>query len=169
MWSRWIRALRHESTASSRKHTATPTHSTSWSMITPTGTLTGVCLVCVRQKMRKGSEAMQNDYCVQGLVQQKHQQSNRCFPLSLCFCLFLSFSESCSSSDSGLGLVDQLLNSRQVRDAPNILILHVTSFPFALQTQYTRISPYNEIHWPSAFSNVRLKSACDTRFVFNIH
>ncbi|KAF3832454.1 hypothetical protein F7725_026119 [Dissostichus mawsoni] len=39
------------------------------------------------------------------------------------------------------------------RDAPNILILHVTSFPFALQTQYTRISPYNEIHWPSAFSN----------------
>uniref|UniRef100_A0A671VCJ6 Growth regulating estrogen receptor binding 1 n=1 Tax=Sparus aurata TaxID=8175 RepID=A0A671VCJ6_SPAAU len=62
-------------------------------------------------------------------------------------------SASCSSSDSGLGLVDQLLNSRQVRDAPNILILHVTSFPFALQTQYTRISPYNEIHWPSAFSN----------------
>nr|XP_020445501.1 LOW QUALITY PROTEIN: protein GREB1-like [Monopterus albus] len=56
-----------------------------------------------------------------------------------------------SSSDSGL--VDQLLNSQQVRDAPNILILHVTSFPFALQTQYTRISPYNEIHWPSAFSN----------------
>uniref|UniRef100_A0A3B4WAB6 Growth regulating estrogen receptor binding 1 n=1 Tax=Seriola lalandi dorsalis TaxID=1841481 RepID=A0A3B4WAB6_SERLL len=56
-------------------------------------------------------------------------------------------------SDSGVGLVDQLLNSRQVRDAPNILILHVTSFPFALQTQYTRISPYNEIHWPSAFSN----------------
>uniref|UniRef100_A0A3P8PKH5 Growth regulating estrogen receptor binding 1 n=1 Tax=Astatotilapia calliptera TaxID=8154 RepID=A0A3P8PKH5_ASTCA len=58
-----------------------------------------------------------------------------------------------SSSDSGLGLVDQLLNSRQVRDATNILILHVTSFPFALQTQCTRISPYNEIHWPSAFSN----------------
>ncbi|XP_029353746.1 protein GREB1 [Echeneis naucrates] len=57
------------------------------------------------------------------------------------------------SSDSNVGLVDQLLNSRQVRDAPNILILHVTSFPFALQTQYTRISPYNEIHWPSAFSN----------------
>lgn len=56
-----------------------------------------------------------------------------------------------------MGLVDQLLNSRQIRDAPNILILHVTSFPFALQTQYTRISPYNEIHWPSAFSNVRQK------------
>ncbi|KAJ0056662.1 hypothetical protein NL108_010607 [Boleophthalmus pectinirostris] len=58
-----------------------------------------------------------------------------------------------SGSDCGLGLVDQLINSRHVRDSPNILILHVTSFPFALQTQYTRISPYNEIHWPSAFSN----------------
>ncbi|XP_024911522.1 protein GREB1 isoform X2 [Cynoglossus semilaevis] len=62
-------------------------------------------------------------------------------------------SASYSSSDPGLGLVDQLLNSRQVTDAQNILILHVTSFPFALQTQHTRISPYNEIHWPSAFSN----------------
>uniref|UniRef100_A0A672R555 Protein GREB1-like n=1 Tax=Sinocyclocheilus grahami TaxID=75366 RepID=A0A672R555_SINGR len=35
----------------------------------------------------------------------------------------------------------------------NFLMLHVTSFPFTLQTQYTRISPYNEIHWPSGFNN----------------
>uniref|UniRef100_A0A3Q2GIE7 Growth regulating estrogen receptor binding 1 n=1 Tax=Cyprinodon variegatus TaxID=28743 RepID=A0A3Q2GIE7_CYPVA len=62
-------------------------------------------------------------------------------------------SMSYSCTDSSLGLVDRLLNSRQVKDATNILILHVTSFPFALQTQCTRISPYNEIHWPSAFSN----------------
>uniref|UniRef100_A0A672RHG1 Protein GREB1-like n=1 Tax=Sinocyclocheilus grahami TaxID=75366 RepID=A0A672RHG1_SINGR len=52
----------------------------------------------------------------------------------------------CSGGDSSLGLVDGLLNCRQIRDAPNILTLHVTSFPFTLQTQYTRISPYNEIH-----------------------
>uniref|UniRef100_A0A8C5B438 Growth regulating estrogen receptor binding 1 n=1 Tax=Gadus morhua TaxID=8049 RepID=A0A8C5B438_GADMO len=58
-----------------------------------------------------------------------------------------------TSVERGEGLVDQLLNSRQVTEAPNVLILHVTSFPFALQTQNTRISPYNEIHWPSAFSN----------------
>ncbi|KAM9408307.1 LOW QUALITY PROTEIN: protein GREB1 [Pholidichthys leucotaenia] len=58
-----------------------------------------------------------------------------------------------SSSDCGFGLVDRLLNSRHVTDATNILILHVTSFPFTLQTQCTRISPYNEIHWPSTFSN----------------
>uniref|UniRef100_A0A3Q3GQX1 Growth regulating estrogen receptor binding 1 n=1 Tax=Kryptolebias marmoratus TaxID=37003 RepID=A0A3Q3GQX1_KRYMA len=62
-------------------------------------------------------------------------------------------SSSCCSADSGVGLVDKLLNSRQVTEATNILILHVTSFPFALQTQCTRISPYNEINWPSAFSN----------------
>uniref|UniRef100_A0A671MR78 Protein GREB1-like n=1 Tax=Sinocyclocheilus anshuiensis TaxID=1608454 RepID=A0A671MR78_9TELE len=59
----------------------------------------------------------------------------------------------CSGGDSSLGLVDSLLNCRQIRDAPNILMLHVTSFPFTLQTQYTRISPYNEIHWPSGFNN----------------
>ncbi|XP_031684978.1 protein GREB1 isoform X2 [Oncorhynchus kisutch] len=58
-----------------------------------------------------------------------------------------------SGGDSGSGLVDSLLNSCQIKDANNILILHVTSFPFALQTQHTRISPYNEIHWPSAFNN----------------
>ncbi|XP_064860365.1 protein GREB1-like [Oncorhynchus nerka] len=58
-----------------------------------------------------------------------------------------------SGGDSGSGLVDSLLNSCQIRDANNILILHVTSFPFALQTQHTRISPYNEIHWPSASNN----------------
>ncbi|KAB5562529.1 hypothetical protein PHYPO_G00018820 [Pangasianodon hypophthalmus] len=54
---------------------------------------------------------------------------------------------------SSSGLVDSLLNCRHIQEAPNVLILHVTSFPFALQTQYTRISPYNEIHWPSAFNN----------------
>uniref|UniRef100_A0A8C2ENC0 Growth regulating estrogen receptor binding 1 n=1 Tax=Cyprinus carpio TaxID=7962 RepID=A0A8C2ENC0_CYPCA len=59
----------------------------------------------------------------------------------------------CSGGDSSLGLVDSLLNCRQIRDASNILTLHVTSFPFTLQTQYTRISPYNEIHWPSGFNN----------------
>ncbi|TRY59661.1 hypothetical protein DNTS_027402 [Danionella cerebrum] len=58
-----------------------------------------------------------------------------------------------SGGDPNLGLVDGLLNCRQIRDAPNILTLHVTSFPFTLQTQYTRVSPYNEIHWPSGFNN----------------
>lgn len=58
-------------------------------------------------------------------------------------------------SDPAVGLVDRLLNCREVKEAPNIVTLHVTSFPYALQTQYTRISPYNEIHWPSLYNNVR--------------
>ncbi|MBN3304332.1 GREB1 protein, partial [Amia calva] len=55
--------------------------------------------------------------------------------------------------DSYSGLVDELLNCREISEAPNILTLHVTSFPFGLQTQLTRISPYNEVHWPSAYNN----------------
>ncbi|KAJ7340918.1 hypothetical protein JRQ81_004205 [Phrynocephalus forsythii] len=56
-------------------------------------------------------------------------------------------------SDAAVGLVDRLLNCREVREAPNIVTLHVTSFPYALQTQHTRISPYNEIHWPSLYNH----------------
>ncbi|KAL4623884.1 protein GREB1-like [Arapaima gigas] len=58
-----------------------------------------------------------------------------------------------TGGDSCSGLVDLLLNCQAIWDAPNIVTLHVTSFPFALQTQCTRISPYNEVHWPSSFSN----------------
>ncbi|XP_073868442.1 protein GREB1 isoform X15 [Macaca fascicularis] len=58
-----------------------------------------------------------------------------------------------SQSDPSVGLVDRLLNCREVKEAPNIVTLHVTSFPYALQTQHTLISPYNEIHWPASCSN----------------
>ncbi|XP_054583888.1 protein GREB1 [Eptesicus fuscus] len=57
-----------------------------------------------------------------------------------------------SPGDPSVGLVDRLLNCREVKEAPNIVTLHVTSFPYALQTQHTLISPYNEIHWPAAYS-----------------
>ncbi|XP_028339616.2 protein GREB1 isoform X1 [Physeter macrocephalus] len=58
-----------------------------------------------------------------------------------------------SQSDPSVGLVDRLLNCREVKEAPNVVMLHVTSFPYALQTQHTLISPYNEIHWPASYSN----------------
>ncbi|KAM4592963.1 protein GREB1 [Odontesthes bonariensis] len=90
---------------------------------------------------------------IDNLLQEAHRKSYTLYILVHDHAHWDICSSSCSRSDSGLGLVDQLLNSRQVKDAANILILHVTSFPFALQTQCTRISPYNEIHWPSAFSN----------------
>lgn len=60
----------------------------------------------------------------------------------------------CSQSDLSGGLVDRLLNCREVKEAPNIVTLHVTSLPYALQTQRTLISPYNEIHWPAPHSSV---------------
>ncbi|XP_034044016.1 protein GREB1 isoform X2 [Thalassophryne amazonica] len=87
------------------------------------------------------------------LIQEAHSNSYTLYILVHDHAHWDVTSASYNSSDSGLGLVDKLLNSTQIRDAPNILILHVTSFPFTLQTQYTRISPYNEIHWPAAFSN----------------
>uniref|UniRef100_A0A8C9SW27 Growth regulating estrogen receptor binding 1 n=1 Tax=Scleropages formosus TaxID=113540 RepID=A0A8C9SW27_SCLFO len=62
-----------------------------------------------------------------------------------------------AGGDSCSGLVDSLLNCQGIWEAPNIVTLHVTSFPFALQTQSTRISPYNEVHWPSSFSNEKTK------------
>ncbi|XP_053523104.1 protein GREB1 isoform X4 [Artibeus jamaicensis] len=59
----------------------------------------------------------------------------------------------CSQSGPSAGWVDRLLNCREVKEAPNIVTLHVTSFPYALQTQHTLISPYNEIHWPASHSD----------------
>uniref|UniRef100_A0A3B3ZCM8 Uncharacterized protein n=1 Tax=Periophthalmus magnuspinnatus TaxID=409849 RepID=A0A3B3ZCM8_9GOBI len=87
------------------------------------------------------------------LIQEAHSNSYTLYILIHDHAHWDVSSATYSGSDCGLGLVDQLINSRHVRDSPNILILHVTSFPFTLQTQYTRISPYNEIHWPSAFGN----------------
>ncbi|XP_066453282.1 protein GREB1 [Eleutherodactylus coqui] len=55
--------------------------------------------------------------------------------------------------EASFGLVDRLLNCRELIDLANVLLLHVTSCPYALQTQNTRISPYNEIHWPSSYSH----------------
>lgn len=100
MWSRWIRALRHELTASFRKHTATHTHSTSWSMTTPTGTLTGLFGVCEKEnqkenqkEIRSDADVMQNDHFKDSvhlllfhqhsLVQQEHHQSSHSESLSL--------------------------------------------------------------------------------------
>uniref|UniRef100_H3C203 Growth regulating estrogen receptor binding 1 n=1 Tax=Tetraodon nigroviridis TaxID=99883 RepID=H3C203_TETNG len=99
-------------------------------------------------KMDHGAQAR-----IESLIHEAHCNSYTLYILVHDHAHWDIHNASCRSSDSGLGLVDQLLNSRLIRDAPNILILHVTSFPFALQTQCTRISPYNEIHWPSAFSN----------------
>uniref|UniRef100_A0A673ZJH8 Growth regulating estrogen receptor binding 1 n=1 Tax=Salmo trutta TaxID=8032 RepID=A0A673ZJH8_SALTR len=97
-------------------------------------------------KMDKEARARIDD-----LIQEAHRNSNTLYILIHDHAHWDI--SSASGGDFGGGLVDSLLNSLQIRDATNILTLHVTSFPFALQTQHTRISPYNEIHWPSAFNN----------------
>ncbi|XP_041043354.1 protein GREB1 [Carcharodon carcharias] len=56
-------------------------------------------------------------------------------------------------SEPFLGLADRIVNCKEMKEALNVLTLQVTSFPFALQTQQTYISPYNEVHWPSSCNN----------------
>ncbi|XP_064202984.1 GREB1-like protein isoform X1 [Anguilla rostrata] len=46
------------------------------------------------------------------------------------------------------GLADRVVNCQEVLEATNLLVLQVSSFPFTLQTQQTRISIHNEMHWP---------------------
>ncbi|XP_017327908.1 GREB1-like protein isoform X1 [Ictalurus punctatus] len=46
------------------------------------------------------------------------------------------------------GLADRVVNSQEVLDAENLLLLQVTSFPFTLQSCHSRISIHNEVHWP---------------------
>lgn len=63
------------------------------------------------------------------------------------------------------GLADRVVNSQEVIDAENLLLLQVTSFPYTLQTCHSRISIQNEVHWPS---NHGLVSGL-TKFSFYLH
>nr|XP_015209145.1 PREDICTED: GREB1-like protein isoform X1 [Lepisosteus oculatus] len=47
------------------------------------------------------------------------------------------------------GLADRVINCREVLSTTNLLVLQVSSFPFTLQTQQSRIGIYNEVHWPA--------------------
>ncbi|KAL4623357.1 GREB1-like protein [Arapaima gigas] len=45
------------------------------------------------------------------------------------------------------GLADRVVNCQEVLDAVNLLVLQVSSFPFTLQTQQSRIDIRSEVHW----------------------
>ncbi|KAJ8408182.1 hypothetical protein AAFF_G00264100 [Aldrovandia affinis] len=47
------------------------------------------------------------------------------------------------------GLADRVVNCPEVLEAPNLLLLQVSSFPSTLQTQQSRIGVQNEVHWPA--------------------
>ncbi|XP_072460462.1 GREB1-like protein isoform X4 [Notamacropus eugenii] len=56
-------------------------------------------------------------------------------------------SGSLSHGEPSHGLADRVINCREVLEAFNLLVLQVSSFPYAMQTQQSRISSANEVHW----------------------
>uniref|UniRef100_A0A8C9ARK2 GREB1 like retinoic acid receptor coactivator n=1 Tax=Prolemur simus TaxID=1328070 RepID=A0A8C9ARK2_PROSS len=56
-------------------------------------------------------------------------------------------SGSLSHGEPSHGLADRVINCREVLEAFNLLVLQVSSFPYTLQTQQSRISSGNEVHW----------------------
>ncbi|XP_023576121.1 GREB1-like protein isoform X2 [Octodon degus] len=56
-------------------------------------------------------------------------------------------SGSLSHGEPSHGLADRVINCREVLEAFNLLVLQVSSFPYTLQTQQSRISASNEVHW----------------------
>uniref|UniRef100_A0ACB8FDE3 GREB1-like protein n=1 Tax=Sphaerodactylus townsendi TaxID=933632 RepID=A0ACB8FDE3_9SAUR len=64
-----------------------------------------------------------------------------------------AISSSLSHGEPSYGLADRVINCREVLEAFNLLVLQVSSFPYALQTQQSRIGSSNEVHWIQ-FSNM---------------
>uniref|UniRef100_A0A8D2JA07 GREB1 like retinoic acid receptor coactivator n=1 Tax=Varanus komodoensis TaxID=61221 RepID=A0A8D2JA07_VARKO len=58
-----------------------------------------------------------------------------------------AISSSFSHGEPSHGLADRVINCREVLEAFNLLVLQVSSFPYALQTLQSRISSANEVHW----------------------
>ncbi|XP_053099268.1 GREB1-like protein isoform X3 [Hemicordylus capensis] len=58
-----------------------------------------------------------------------------------------AISSSLSHGEPSHGLADRVINCREVLEAFNLLVLQVSSFPYALQTLQSRISSANEVHW----------------------
>ncbi|XP_043921312.1 GREB1-like protein [Protopterus annectens] len=61
-----------------------------------------------------------------------------------------SVSGSLSHGEPIQGLSDRVVNCREVLEAFNLIVLEVSSFPYALQTQQSRINPLNEVHFESS-------------------
>ncbi|XP_026526056.1 GREB1-like protein [Notechis scutatus] len=58
-----------------------------------------------------------------------------------------AISSSLSHGEPSQGLADRVINCREVLEAFNLLVLQVSSFPYALQTLQSRINSANEVHW----------------------
>lgn len=62
-------------------------------------------------------------------------------------CFHSVISGSLSHGEPTHGLADRVINCREVLEAFNLLVLQVSSSPYTLQTQQSRVSPSNEVHW----------------------
>uniref|UniRef100_A0A671FS37 GREB1 like retinoic acid receptor coactivator n=1 Tax=Rhinolophus ferrumequinum TaxID=59479 RepID=A0A671FS37_RHIFE len=65
------------------------------------------------------------------------------------------------------GLADRVINCREVLEAFNLLVLQVSSFPYTLQTQQSRISSSNEVHWIQLDSMEDM--SCEEKLYFGLN
>ncbi|XP_057382300.1 GREB1-like protein isoform X6 [Balaenoptera acutorostrata] len=75
-------------------------------------------------------------------------------------------SGSLSHGEPGHGLADRVINCREVLEAFNLLVLQVTSCPYTLQTQQSRISANNEVHWIQLDSTEDM--SCEEKLYFGM-
>ncbi|XP_068849670.1 GREB1-like protein isoform X3 [Capricornis sumatraensis] len=76
-------------------------------------------------------------------------------------------SGSLSHGEPGHGLADRIINGREVLEAFNLLVLQVTSCPYTLQTQQSRISTSNEVHWMQLDSTEDM--SCEEKLYFGLN
>ncbi|XP_024840283.1 GREB1-like protein isoform X4 [Bos taurus] len=76
-------------------------------------------------------------------------------------------SGSLSHGEPGHGLADRVINGREVLEAFNLLVLQVTSCPYTLQTQQSRISTSNEVHWMQLDSTEDV--SCEEKLYFGLN
>uniref|UniRef100_A0AC11B3K5 GREB1 like retinoic acid receptor coactivator n=1 Tax=Ovis aries TaxID=9940 RepID=A0AC11B3K5_SHEEP len=76
-------------------------------------------------------------------------------------------SGSLSHGEPGHGLADRVINGREVLEAFNLLVLQVTSCPYTLQTQQSRISTSNEVHWMQLDSTENV--SCEEKLYFGLN
>nr|KAF6358303.1 GREB1 like retinoic acid receptor coactivator [Pipistrellus kuhlii] len=76
-------------------------------------------------------------------------------------------SGSLSHGEPSHGLADRVINCREVLEAFNLLVLQVSSFPYTLQTQQSRISSSNEVHWIQLDSTEDM--SCEGKLYFGLN
>ncbi|KAF6088060.1 GREB1 like retinoic acid receptor coactivator [Phyllostomus discolor] len=72
-----------------------------------------------------------------------------------------------SHGEPSHGLADRVINCREVLEAFNLLVLQVSSFPYTLQTQQSRVSSSNEVHWVQLDNTEDM--SCEEKLYFGLN